>query len=322
MDLIHRPRRLRINESVRKMVRETKLNVEDLIYPLFLVEGENIKEEIKSLSGQYHFSIDRLDEEIEEIVNLKIPAVLLFGLPLKKDEAGSGAYDENGIVQRGIRKIKDKYPELIVITDVCLCQYTSHGHCGVTENNIIDNDKSVELIAETALSHARAGADIVAPSDMMDGRVKAIRQTLDKKNFQNISIMSYTAKYVSAFYGPFREAAGSAPQFGDRKTYQMDFSNSKEALREAELDYNEGADILMVKPAMAYQDIIYRLKQNFNIPIVAYNVSGEYAMIKSVASQGLIDEKNVVIEVLTGIKRSGADLIITYYAKDAAKWLK
>ena len=322
MQLIQRGRRLRMSSGLRSMVRETHLHIQDLIYPLFLVEGQNIKEEISSIPGQYHFSLDRLEEELEEIGALGIPAVLLFGLPAQKDEVGSEAYATEGIVQRGIRLIKEKHPELVVITDVCLCQYTSHGHCGVLEGEHICNDASVELIAKTALSHAKAGADMVAPSDMMDGRIKAIRDLLDEENYEHVSIMSYSVKYASAFYGPFREAAHSAPQFGDRKTYQMDPANTNEALREAQWDLQEGADILMVKPAMAYQDIIYRLKQNFTCPIAAYNVSGEYTMIKLAVKQNLLDEKATVLEMLTGMKRAGADLLITYFAKDVARWLK
>ena len=318
----YRGRRLRNNQGIRKMVRENHLRVENLIYPLFLVEGSNIKKEIPSLKGQYHFSIDKLDEELDEIVNLGIPAVLLFGLPAYKDEKASSAYREDGIVQKGIRKIKAKYPELLVITDVCLCQYTSHGHCGVLEDGVVLNDPSLQLIAKTALSHAKAGADMVAPSDMMDGRIKAIRELLDENNCEYISIMSYSVKYASAFYGPFRDAADSSPKSGDRKSYQMDPANSDEAIREAEADLMEGADILMVKPAMPYQDIIYRLKETFDCPIAAYNVSGEYMMIKSAAAKNLFDEKSAVLESLTGIKRSGADIIITYFAKDVARWLK
>ncbi|EKE04023.1 MAG: hypothetical protein ACD_20C00118G0013 [uncultured bacterium] len=320
--MVYRGRRLRINPGIRNMVRENHLQVENLIYPLFLVEGNNIKKEISALKGQYHLSIDKLDDELDEIVSLGIPAVLLFGLPAYKDEMASSAYAEDGIVQKGIRKIKEKYPDLVVITDVCLCQYTSHGHCGVLEDNTILNDPSVDLIAKTALSHAKAGADMVAPSDMMDGRIAAIRELLDIEGYEYTPIMVYSVKYASSFYGPFREVADSSPKSGDRKSYQMDFANSDEAIREAEADLDEGADILMVKPAMAYQDIIYRLKQNFECPIAAYNVSGEYAMIKSAAQQGLIDEKSAVLEALTGIKRSGADLIITYFAKDVARWLR
>ena len=320
--MFYRGRRLRTSPTIRNMVQETRLSVNNLIYPLFLVEGNNIKKEISSLKGQYHISIDRLEEEIAEIVSLKIPAVLLFGLPGYKDEMASSAYDDNGIVQKGIRKIKELTPDLLVITDICLCQYTSHGHCGVLKDGKVLNDPTLELLAKTALSHVNAGADMVAPSDMMDGRVSAIRNILDEEGFENTPIMSYSVKYASSFYGPFREVADSAPKSGDRKTYQMNPTNANEALMEAEADLMEGADILMVKPALAYQDIIYRLKENFDCPIAAYNVSGEYAMVKAAASQGLIDEKSVVMEMLTGIKRAGADLIITYFAKDVAKYLK
>ncbi|MDP4146274.1 MAG: porphobilinogen synthase [Bacillota bacterium] len=322
MDLVKRGRRLRRSPGIRKLVRETVLNVEDLIYPIFVMEGTGVKKEMTSLQGQYYYSLDTLEEEIRELESLGINSIILFGLPDEKDEAGSEAYSENGIVQRAIRKIKEISPELVVITDVCLCQYTSHGHCGVLHNHYIDNDKSAELIAKTALSHAKAGADIVAPSDMMDGRIKAIRTLLDKEGYEDIAIMSYSVKYASAFYGPFRDVAHSAPSFGDRKTYQMDSGNALEALREAEQDIEEGADFLMVKPAMAYQDVIYRLKENFPYPLAAYNVSGEYCMIKAAASQNLIDEKAVVMEMLLGLKRSGADIIITYFAKDAARYLR
>lgn len=322
MNLTHRGRRLRISAGIRSMVRETRLHVKNLICPLFLVEGNNIKEELPTLKGQYHLSIDMLDKELDEITSLGIPAVLLFGLPAYKDEKAGSAYDENGIVQKGIRKIKEKYSDLIVITDVCLCQYTPNGHCGILKDGVILNDYSVELIAKTALSHARAGADMVAPSDMMDGRVKAIRKILDNYCYENVSIMAYSVKYLSAFYGPFRDVADSSPKSGNRKSYQIDPANAREALREAEMDFQEGADIIMVKPAMAYQDIIHSLRQNFDIPVAAYNVSGEYMMVKAAVSQNLLDEKTVVLEILTGIKRSGADLIITYHAKDAAKWLK
>ncbi len=316
----HRPRRLRKNSAIRSLVMETVLNANDFICPVFIIEGENIKREIPSMPGQFHFSLNRLEKEINEIISLGIKGVLLFGLPEHKDEYGGSAYAENGAVQRAVRLIKHNYPEILVITDVCLCQYTSHGHCGIIENKSIDNDKSVEVLAKVALSHAKAGADMVAPSDMMDGRVKAIREILDKNNFKKVSIMSYSAKYASAFYGPFRGAVSSAPSFGDRKTYQMDPANSDEAIHEAELDLEEGADILMVKPAMAYMDIIYRFKQNFNVPVAAYSVSGEYSMIKTASLAGFIDEKQVVTETITGIKRAGADLIITYFAKDVAGW--
>ena len=321
MNLAHRGRRLRNISGIRNMVRENHLNIDDFIYPLFFVKGQNIKREIPSLIGQYHFSIDMIDSELDEIVKLGIPAVLLFGLPEYKDEKASSAYDDNGIVQKAIKKIKSKYPDLVVITDVCLCQYTSHGHCGVLEDGNILNDPSAELIAKTALSHVKAGADMVAPSDMMDGRILAIRELLDSEGFENTPIMAYSAKYSSAFYGPFRDVADSAPKSGDRKSYQMDAANSREAMREAEADYQEGADILMVKPALGYLDIVYMLKQSFDCPIAAYNVSGEYMMIKSAAKNGLIDEKSAVLESLISIKRAGADLIITYFAKDAARFL-
>jgi porphobilinogen synthase len=303
------------------MVRETVLLPEDFVCPIFLINGKGIKQEIETLAGQYHYSIDMLQDEIKEIQSLKIPAILLFGVVDDKDEIGSNAFDPNGLVQNGIKKIKEIAPHLTVITDVCLCQYTSHGHCGIIKDNCVDNDETLEILAKVALSHAQAGADIVAPSDMMDGRVGKIREVLDENGFQNTLIMSYSVKYASAFYGPFRGAANSSPSFGDRKTYQMDYSNAKEAIKEAEFDFQEGADILMVKPALAYQDIIYRIKQKFNIPIAAYSVSGEYVMIKSASLAGMIDEKKVVLETLTGIKRAGADIIITYYAKEASKWI-
>jgi porphobilinogen synthase len=321
MDLVKRPRRLRMNSILREMIRETSLDVSDLIYPLFVVPGDNIKEEIDSMPGIYHFSIDLLVEEVKEVRDLGIPAILLFGVPSYKDELGSEAYSEEGIVQKAVREIKEKVPEIVVITDVCMCGYTTHGHCGIVENGQVLNDKTVDYIAKIALSHVEAGADMVAPSDMMDGRVAAIRKLLDSKGFVNTPIMAYSAKYASSFYGPFREAANSFPQFGDRKSYQMDYGNSNEALREIALDIEEGADIVMVKPALSYLDIIRRVKDNFNIPIAAYNVSGEYSMVKAAAKMGWIDEKSVVLEILTSIKRAGADIIITYFAKDVAKWL-
>jgi porphobilinogen synthase len=321
MDLVKRPRRLRMNSILRDMIRETSLDVGDLIYPLFVVPGDNIKEEIDSMPGVYHFSIDLLIEEVKEVRDVGIPAILLFGVPSYKDELGSEAYSEEGIVQKAVREIKEKVPEIVVITDVCMCGYTIHGHCGIVENGQVLNDKTVDYIAKIALSHVEAGADIVAPSDMMDGRVAAIRKLLDSKGFVNTPIMAYSAKYASSFYGPFREAANSFPQFGDRKSYQMDYGNSNEALREIALDIEEGADIVMVKPALSYLDIIRRVKDNFNIPIAAYNVSGEYSMVKAAAKMGWIDEKSVVLEILTSIKRAGADMIITYFAKDVAEWL-
>lgn len=316
-----RARRLRSSPNIRKMIRETKVSVDDFIYPLFLKEGKNIKSEISSMPGNYHFSVDRLGEEIEEIVNLGIPAVILFGLPGHKDEVGSEAYSSKGIVQKGIRKIKKLAPDLLVITDVCLCEYTSHGHCGKIEGNKILNDPSLELIAKTALSQVQAGADMVAPSDMMDGRVRAVRNILDENDFSHIPIMSYSAKYASSFYGPFRDAADSPPKFGDRSTYQMDPGNAREALKEIRLDVAEGADIIMVKPALAYLDIIIQARNLLDLPVAAYNVSGEFSMVKAAARMGWIDEKRVAMEILTSIKRAGADIIITYFAKDAARWL-
>ncbi|MEG1311096.1 MAG: porphobilinogen synthase [Romboutsia sp.] len=322
--MLRRPRRLRVNSSIRNLVRETKLNIEDLIYPLFIVEGENIKSEISSLPEVYHFSLDRLEEEIKEIKELGIEHVILFGIPheYEKDICGSESYNDNGIIQRAIRKIKEIDSNMNVITDVCMCEYTSHGHCGIlTENGCVDNDKTLEYLAKVALSHVKAGADMVAPSDMMDGRIKAIREALDKEKFEHISIMAYSVKYSSTFYGPFRAAANSAPTFGDRKTYQMDPANSNEALIEAELDILEGADILMVKPAMSYLDIIRRVKDNYNLPLAAYNVSGEYAMLKSAIKNGILSE-GAIYESILSIKRAGADIIITYFAKDLAKMIK
>ena len=321
MELIKRPRRLRTSPGIRRLVRETILSVDDLIYPLFIVEGSDIKREIPSMPGVCHLSIDRYLEELEEVQKAGIPGVLLFGVPDEKDEAGSGAYAENGIVQRALREAKARLPGLLLVADVCLCEYTSHGHCGVVENGCIKNDESVELIAKTALSYAKAGADIIAPSDMMDGRIGAIRKSLDENGFTDIAIMAYSAKYSSAFYGPFREAAHSAPAFGDRKTYQMDYSNIREAVREVELDINEGADIIMVKPAMAYLDVIHEISGRFELPVAAYQVSGEYSMIKAAAGNGWIDEKAAVLESLTAIKRAGAKIVITYYAKQLACWL-
>jgi porphobilinogen synthase len=316
-----RLRRLRRSEALRALIRETKVDIGDLIYPLFVVEGNKIKQEISSMPGQYRFSNDLLPKEVEEIAGLGIPAIILFGIPQKKDEVGSSAYHPKGVIQQAIRAIKKATPELPVITDVCLCEYTSHGHCGVVVDGYVDNDKTLELLAKTALSHAQAGADMVAPSDMMDGRVKAIRHALDGNGFQNTPIMAYAAKYASAFYGPFREAAESAPQFGDRRSYQMDPPNWREALREVEQDIAEGADIVMVKPALPYLDLIRKVRDTFNHPLAAYSVSGEYAMVKAAAKQGWLDEKAVVLEMITAIKRAGADIIITYYAKEVARWL-
>ncbi len=317
-----RLRRLRGTETIRALVRETRVDVGDLVYPMFVVEGRNIEEEIASMPGVNRLSPDRLPGEVEGIARLKIPAVLLFGIPKAKDEEGSSAYDPRGVVQQAIRAIKKAVPELLVITDVCLCEYTSHGHCGVISGGHVDNDLTLPLLGKMALTHAEAGADMVAPSDMMDGRVRAIRKVLDSRAFEHISILSYAAKYASAFYGPFRDAAGSAPQFGDRLSYQMDPANVREAIREVEQDINEGADMVMVKPALAYLDVVRRVRETFNYPVAAYNVSGEYAMVKAAAQQGWLDEKRVVLEILTAIKRAGADIILTYHAKDAAKWLE
>jgi porphobilinogen synthase len=316
-----RLRRLRRNEALRALIRETKVEVGDLIYPLFIVEGNKIRQEISSMPGQFRLSSDLLPKEAEEIARLGIPAIILFGIPKRKDEVGSSAYHPKGVIQQSIRAIKKATPDLLVVTDVCLCEYTNYGHCGVVVDGYVDNDKTLELLAKTALSHAQAGADMVAPSDMMDGRVKAIRQELDGNGFQNIPVMAYAAKYASAFYGPFREAAESAPQFGDRRSYQMDPANWREALREVEQDIAEGADIVMVKPALSYLDVIRKVRDTFNYPLAAYSVSGEYAMVKAAAQQGWLDEKRIVLEMLTAIKRAGADIIITYYAKEAARWL-
>jgi len=316
---VSRLRRLRRTPALRDMFRETRLSKEDFIYPLFVVEGAKIKKEIGSMPDNFQMSIDNILCECEELETLGINSILLFGIPQTKDAVGSGAYDANGIIQKALREIKKRFSEMLVITDVCLCEYTSHGHCGVVENGFVQNDKTLELLAKEALSHAENGADIIAPSDMMDGRVAAIRQKLDENGFSETPIMAYSAKFSSAFYGPFREAAESAPQFGDRKSYQMDFGNSDEAMREIALDIQEGADVVMVKPALSYLDLIRRAKDNFNVPIAAYNVSGEYSMIKAAAEKGWIDGEKVMLEVLTSIKRAGADVIITYFAKEAAK---
>lgn len=318
----NRLRRLRMNENLRSMVRETELSSTDFIYPLFVVPGSGVRREVKSMPGVYQLSVDEVIKESEEVARLGIPAVILFGIPEKKDERGSGAYDDNGIVQQSVRALKREVPQLTIITDVCLCEYTSHGHCGVVRGNEILNDESVGLLALEALSHANAGADMVAPSDMFDGRVKAIRSILDTNGFEKLPIMSYAAKYASGFYGPFRDAAMSAPAFGDRRSHQMDPANSDEALREVEEDLLEGADIVMVKPALSYLDIIRRVKDQFQVPTAAYNVSGEYSMIKAAGQLGWIDTERVMMEVLTSIKRAGADLILTYFAKEAAKILK
>jgi porphobilinogen synthase len=314
-----RPRRLRRSETLRRMVRETELSASHFVYPLFVVPGRGVRHEIPSMPGNYHWSLDCLPAEIESIAELGVPAVLLFGLPPGKDEVGSGAYDEHGIVQEAVRVIKRTVPEMFVVTDVCLCEYTSHGHCGMLRDGEVDNDATLPLLARTALSHVEAGADMVAPSDMMDGRVAAIRRALDESGHGMAPIMSYAAKYASAFYGPFREAADSAPQSGDRRGYQMDPPNVREALREVALDVQEGADIVMVKPAMAYLDIVRRIRDEYDLPVCAYNVSGEYAMVKAAAARGWIDGERMMKEVLTCIKRAGADLIITYFAKDFAR---
>ncbi|BBB90253.1 MAG TPA: porphobilinogen synthase [Methylomusa anaerophila] len=321
-DLIYRPRRLRASDGIRAMVRETVLTRENLVFPLFVVPGKNIKNEIKALPGNYHLSPDMAVEGAKEAYDLGIPAILVFGMPEYKDDQGTSAWDLSSPVQQAVRLIKAALPEFVVITDVCLCQYTDHGHCGLLRNNKIDNDMSLPPLAQVALSHAKAGADMVAPSDMMDGRVRAIRHMLDENDYTDIAIMSYSVKYASGYYGPFREAVNSAPQFGDRRTYQMDPANAREALQEASLDLEEGADIIIVKPALAYLDIIRQVKDEFTVPVAAYNVSGEYAMVKAAALQGLIDEERVVMETLLGIKRAGADIIITYHALEAARWLK
>ena len=316
-----RHRRLRQTANMRALVRENYIRLEDFIYPIFVIEGQNIKNEISSMPGIYQFSLDRLSEEMDEVVSLGIKSVLLFGIPAEKDKCGTGAFHDHGIVQEATRFIKEHYPDIIVVADTCLCEYTSHGHCGVIEGDQVLNDPSLTVLTQTAVSQARAGADIIAPSNMMDGFVAAIRQGLDEAGFENVPIMSYAVKYASAFYGPFRDAADSAPQFGDRKAYQMDPANRMEALREAESDADEGADFLIVKPGMPYLDIVRDVKNHFHLPIVTYNVSGEYSMVKAAAANGWIDEKAVVMEMLTGMKRAGADLIITYHAKDAARWL-
>ncbi|WP_273126595.1 porphobilinogen synthase [Bacillus weihaiensis] len=317
-----RHRRLRNTTNLRALVRETHLRAEDFIYPLFVVEGKNKRNEVPSMPGVYHISLDLLHGEVEEIVSLGIKSIILFGVPDHKDEVGSEAYNEEGIVQRATRLVKEAFPELVVVADTCLCQYTDHGHCGIVEYGTILNDPTLDLLAKTAVSQAKAGADIIAPSNMMDGFVAAIRHGLDEAGYGHIPIMSYAVKYASAFYGPFRDAAHSTPQFGDRKTYQMDPANREEALREAQSDLVEGADFLIVKPALAYLDIIRDVKNNFNIPVVAYNVSGEYSMIKAAAQNGWVDEKALVMEMLIGMKRAGVDLMITYFAKDVARWLK
>ena len=324
---IYRPRRLRANENFRRMIRETALSVDDLIMPLFVRPGRGVRKEISSMPGNYQLSVDEIVKESAKAADLGIPAVILFGIPSKKDATGSEGYKKNSIVARAIKAIKDRVDDLVVITDVCLCEYTDHGHCGVvrkkkgSEGFTIDNDATLGLLAKMALSHVEAGADMVAPSDMMDGRIGAVRSALDENGFENIPIMAYAAKYASAFYGPFREAAESPPQFGDRRSYQMDPPNSDEAVREAALDIEEGADIVMVKPALPYLDIIYRVKQEFGYPVAAYNVSGEFSLVKAAAERDWVDEKKVALEMLTSIKRAGADMILTYYAMEAARWL-
>ncbi len=319
---IYRPRRLRSNENLRRLVRETHLSVDDLIYPMFVVHGQDTANEITSMPGCYQYSVDRLVEAAKELVSLGIPGTILFGIPENKDAHGSEAYADDGIIQQAVRAIKDAVPDLLVITDVCLCEYTDHGHCGIIEDGEVQNDPTLDLLVQESVSHAQAGADVIAPSDMMDGRVGVIRYALDEEGYENIPIMAYSAKYASAFYGPFRDAAESAPQFGDRHSYQMDPANSEEALREVTLDIEEGADIVMVKPALSYLDVIYQVKTEFQMPVAAYNVSGEYAMVKAAAQNEWIDEKRVTLEILTSIKRAGADMILTYFAKSVVEWLE
>jgi porphobilinogen synthase len=317
-----RLRRLRRTANLRRMVRETALSADDFIYPLFVVHDRGIQQEISSMPGNYHWSLDRLADEAESIAALGIPSIILFGLPAAKDETGSEDYDDNGIVQQAVRTIKRAVPELVVITDLCMCEYTSHGHCGIVRDGVVLNDETLSIYQQVAVSHAAAGADIVAPSGMMDGQVAAIRTALDQHGFQQTSILAYAAKFASAFYGPFREAADSPPQFGDRKSYQMDPANAREAMRETALDIAEGADMIMIKPALAYLDIIRRARERFDVPLAAYNVSGEFAMVKAAGRNGWIDEKLVTLELLTGIKRAGADMILSYHAKDVARWLR
>jgi len=319
--MIRRGRRLRASGAIRDLVRETTLSSKDFIYPIFVVEGEDIKKEISSLPGNFHYSIDRLEELVKEVEEAGVRGIMIFGIPDNKDSCGSSAYDENGIVQKAIKRIKLLGSDILVITDVCMCEYTSHGHCGIIKGEDVDNDETLEYLARISVSHARAGADMIAPSDMMDGRIGKIREVLDNEGFKNVSIMAYSAKYCSAFYGPFREAANSAPEFGDRKTYQMDPGNLREAIREIGEDIEEGADIVMVKPALSYLDVIRKARDTFDHPIAAYNVSGEYAMIKAAAKMGWIDERRAAMEMLLSIKRAGADIIITYYALEASKWL-
>ncbi|RJX22751.1 MAG: porphobilinogen synthase [Ammonifex sp.] len=319
---VTRLRRLRVNEAIRRLVRETRLDAGDLIYPVFVMEGKGSVVPVEAMPGIKRFTVDTLPDEIESVAAAGIPGVIIFGVPSAKDGLASGAWAEDGVVQRAVKQIKERFTGLLVATDVCLCGYTDHGHCGVVEDGRIVNDSSVEILARTAVSHARAGADIVAPSDMMDGRVGAIRRALDGAGYEDVAVMAYSAKYASAFYGPFREAADSRPQFGDRRSYQMDPPNAAEALVEVALDLDEGADIVMVKPALAYLDVIYRVKEKFGRPVAAYNVSGEYSLVKAAAARGWVDERAVVLEMLTAIRRAGADIILTYFAKDVAKWLK
>jgi porphobilinogen synthase len=320
--LLHRPRRLRRSEALRSIVRETRLGTAGLIYPMFVCPGNKVRQEVSSMPGVYQQSADQIVEECREVEQLGLPGVILFGLPETKDSRGASSLAADGVVQRAIAAIRKANLKLLIITDVCLCEYTDHGHCGVVEGGEVLNDATLPILAEQALSHARAGADIVAPSDMMDGRVAAIREKLDQNHFENVAILSYAAKYCSGFYGPFREAAQSAPQFGDRRSYQMDPANVREAMKEVALDLEEGADMVMVKPALPYLDVIRRVRRRFDVPVAAYNVSGEYAMVKAAAQKGWLDEQRVVLEILTGIRRAGADIILTYHAKDAARWLR
>ena len=321
MELIKRPRRLRGGETLRKMVRETRMDKSSLIYPLFVMEGTGIQEEIPSMEGQYRYSLDRLPYKLEQLEKAGVSSIMLFGIPDHKDEIGSGAYAQDGIVQKALRSAKERFPEMYYVTDVCMCEYTSHGHCGVLCGHDVDNDKTLELLAKTALSHAQAGSDMIAPSDMMDGRVAAIRKELDQGGFSNIPIMSYAVKYASAFYGPFRDAAGSAPAIGDRKSYQMDFHNRREGMKEALMDIEEGADIIMVKPAMSYLDMVSEISKAVNVPVAAYSVSGEYAMVKAAAKMGWIDEERIIGEMAVGAYRAGAQIYITYFAEEIAKMM-
>jgi len=322
MDMIVRPRRLRGSETLRKMVRETRVDKASLIYPMFVMDGKDKVEEIAAMPGQYRYTVDRMGEALDRLAEAGVSNVMLFGIPEHKDPVGSQAYASDGIVQRAVMRAKMLHPEMYIITDVCMCEYTSHGHCGVLCDHDVDNDKTLELLARTALSHVEAGADMVAPSDMMDGRVRAIRETLDKNGFSNRPIMSYAVKFASSFYGPFREAAGSAPSFGDRKSYQMDFHNRREAIKEALLDVDEGADIIMVKPAMSYLDLVREVRDRVNLPVAAYSVSGEYAMVKAAAANGWIDEEKIVCEMAVAAYRAGADIYLTYYAKELARFIQ